>query len=48
MDVYLSLIHILRELFLQIVYGRSQSAFSEGGLSVGASLEDLSLIHILS
>ena len=31
----------MRELFLQIVYGRSQSAFSEGGLSVGASLEDL-------
>ena len=27
----------MRELFLQIVYGRSQSAFSEGGLSVGAS-----------
>jgi NifU-like protein involved in Fe-S cluster formation len=31
----------MRELFLQIVYGRTQSAFSEGGLSVGASLEDL-------
>ena len=31
----------MRELFLQIVYGRSQSAFSEGGLSVGASMEDL-------
>ena len=31
----------MRELFLQIVYGRSQSAFSEDGLSVGASLEDL-------
>ncbi len=31
----------MRELFLQIVYGRSQSAFSEGGLSIGASLEDL-------
>ncbi len=31
----------MRELFLQIVYGRSQSAFSEGGLAVGASLEDL-------
>ena len=30
-----------RELFLQIVYGRSQSAFSEGGLNVGAGLEDL-------
>lgn len=31
----------MRELFLQIAYGRSQSAFSEGGLLVGASLEDL-------
>lgn len=31
----------MRELFLQIVYGRSQSAFSEGGLNVGAALEDL-------
>lgn len=31
----------MRELFLQIVYGRTQSAFSEGGLAVGAGLEDL-------
>ena len=31
----------MRELFLQIVYGRSQSAFSEDGLQVGAGLEDL-------
>ena len=31
----------LRELFLQIVYGRTQSAFSENGLPVGAGLEDL-------
>lgn len=31
----------MRELFLQIVYGRSQSAFSEDGLPIGASLEDL-------
>ncbi len=31
----------MRELFLQIVYGRTQSAFSEGGLPIGASLEDL-------
>ena len=30
----------MRELFLQIVYGRSQSAFSEGGLPIGAGLED--------
>ncbi len=26
---------------MQIVYGRTQTAFSEGGLPVGASLEDL-------
>ena len=31
----------MRELFLQIVYGRSQSAFSSGGLSIGSALEDL-------
>lgn len=31
----------MRELFLQIIYGRSQSAFSEDGLPVGAALEDL-------
>ncbi len=31
----------MRELFLQIVYGRSQTAFSEGGLQIGAGLEDL-------
>ena len=31
----------MRELFLQIVYGRSQSAFSDDGLVIGASLEDL-------
>ena len=31
----------MRELFLQIAYGRSQSAFSEGGLAIGAGLEDL-------
>lgn len=35
----------MRELFLQIVYGRSQSAFSEGGLLVGAGLEDLGKGH---
>ena len=29
------------ELFKQIVYGRTQSAFSEGGLPIGAGLEDL-------
>ena len=31
----------MRELFLQIVYGRSQSAFSEDGLPIGAGIEDL-------
>lgn len=31
----------MRELFLQIVYGRTQSAFSEAGLPIGAGLEDL-------
>ena len=31
----------MRELFLQIVYGRTQSAFSEGGLAIGGALEDL-------
>ena len=31
----------MRELFLQIVYGRSQTAFSENGLPIGSSLDDL-------
>ena len=31
----------MREIFLQLVYGRTQSAFSEDGLLVGAGLEDL-------
>ena len=31
----------MRELFLQIVYGRTQSAFSQDGLPIGAGLEDL-------
>ena len=31
----------MRELFLQIVYGRSQTAFSDNGLPIGAGLEDL-------
>ena len=31
----------MRELFLQIIYGRTQSAFSEDGLPIGAGLEDL-------
>ena len=37
----LTVMEAMRELFLQIVYGRSQSAFSEDGLAVGAGLEDL-------
>ena len=35
----------MRELFLQIVYGRTQSAFSEGGLAIGAGMEDLGKGH---
>lgn len=31
----------MREIFLQLVYGRTQTAYSEGGLPIGASLEDL-------
>ena len=31
----------MRELFLQIVYGRTQTAFSDNGLPIGAGLEDL-------
>ena len=31
----------MRELFLQIAYGRTQTAFSEGGLPIGAGMEDL-------
>ena len=31
----------MRELFQQLAYGRSQTAFSEGGLPIGAGLEDL-------
>ncbi len=31
----------MREVFKQLVYGRSQTAFSEDGLPIGASLEDL-------
>ena len=31
----------MRERFIQIVYGRTQSAFSEEGLPIGAGLEDL-------
>ena len=32
----------MREQFLNLAYGRSQSAFTDGGLAVGSGLEDLS------
>lgn len=35
----------MKELFLQLVYGRSQSAFSQGGLEVGSALSDLGKNH---
>ena len=31
----------MKNVFLQLVYGRSQSAFSDGGLEVGSAMEDL-------
>lgn len=31
----------MREIFKQLAYGRSQTAFSEGGLPIGSGLEDL-------
>ena len=31
----------MREFFLAMAYGRTQTAYSEGGLDVGAGLEDL-------
>ena len=31
----------MREIFLQLVYGRTQSAFSDDGLVIGAAMEDL-------
>ena len=31
----------MREMFLNLCYGRSQSAFTDGGLAVGAGMEDL-------
>lgn len=31
----------MKHLFLQIIYGRTQSAFSENGLPVGSALDDL-------
>jgi NifU-like protein involved in Fe-S cluster formation len=32
----------MREHFLNLAYGRSQSAFTEGGLDIGSAMEDLS------
>lgn len=31
----------MKQIFLQLVYGRTQSAFSENGLKIGSALEDL-------
>lgn len=31
----------MREIFLALAYGRTQTAYSEGGLDVGAAMEDL-------
>lgn len=31
----------MQEVFLQLVYGRSQSAFSDGGLEIGSAMDDL-------
>ena len=38
----------MRELFKQIVYGRTQTAFSEGGLPIGAGLEDLKQLRSIT
>ena len=35
----------MREQFLNLAYGRSQSAFTDGGLAIGSGLEDLSNGH---
>lgn len=31
----------MKKVFLQLVYGRSQTAFSDGGLEIGSGIEDL-------
>ena len=36
----------MKNIFLQLVYGRSQSAFSENGLPIGSAFEDLGKGHI--
>lgn len=35
----------MREIFLQIAYGRTQSSYSDGGLEIGAALDDLGKGH---
>ncbi len=35
----------MKDIFQQLAYGRSQSAFSLGGLSVGAGIEELGTTH---
>lgn len=41
-DLFCDAINVaMREIFLQFVYGRTQTAFSEGGMPIGATLEDL-------
>ena len=35
----------MKEIFLQLVYGRSQTAFSKDGLPIGAAMEDLGKGH---
>ena len=43
-----TILEAMRELFLQIVYGRTQTAFSEGGLPIGAGLEDLKQLRSIT
>ena len=38
----------MRELFLQIVYGRTQSAFSEGGLKTWVRVSAHRLVHSMA
>lgn len=42
MDLVCDAINVaMREMYLQLSYGRSQSAFTEGGLRIGSGMEDL-------
>ena len=38
----------MREIFKQLVYGRTQTAFSEDGLPIGAGLEDLKQLRSIT